>query len=1110
MIRQIARDGPKLIWWTWFKPFDFDEYIVASKRNAWTAFAAWLTLILILGIGIGINHYIVFHRILAALKVAKAVAIATTIATVGVVAFVVMSITSGVIGNYIVGKFAGILTLKRAVVVAVVAASIIAVMGTVGNKVIQNIESSTYLFRLIESSDRLLRTLGVEVSVTKAEKALEGTDLRIIDNSIIAWDLGFAITLHLSFVNWFKENKNRPKALERFSRGVLGLGFISGVIGLTGLIVEQWVDYPLGWRTSAGWVVLAFLIFGLPLYLLEVPLFLYQLRRARRFQPSAGQSFTDACWRKCVLFADQVILFPLPKLGEFLLLVARHDGIERAAEEINYVYERTFQHNAAIQAFHSLASDPELAFEYLYRLRKESKWELLETYASESEIAKAYVILGVREMVFQRLSGQLTKAVEGGKEEQPAPEDVLSHLAKILPQRPRLGWFSPFKKQTVSQVEKDFLVQAQSMSEAERIKKALEIFEAHATYRYATEVIQLYRLFGTLLRLNRLSDIPSILEILEGIKRQDKTTLLHADYAPALDSLKAALQRLNSVEMLERFESKREYLLTARDQLWQVTFIDKSIPSWLKPEGEIMAEIAKHLVTLVDGEITGLQARAILNVALVNPQIPYGEGETVTELIFSNSGQSVARDIRLSLSLPADNSYICLDGNAHSLATIEPGIDRQAAFRIQPQRPGSTRFTGRIVYSDAEREGKEYSFGFPLEITAVKREQFLSIQNPYISGNPVASSEMFFGRQDVLDYLRKNAMSTSQKNTLVLYGQRRTGKTSILLKAQRDGLGDDRLIPVFLDAQGVTSDIHLFSRIAEAICTQLRRKGMEVQPPVKDSRNGEEFRTTPYETFDDFCRQLSAAIGERRVLLMIDEFEEIESRVKDGDMKKAIFGYLRNLMQFYEPIVFVFCGGHRLEEMTYDYWNIFFNTALYHRISFLNPEDAGRLITKPTTGDLEYDPLAVEQILKLTHAHAYFTQLFCYELVNYLNDRKERNYATRNDVDAVAGKLVREGNPQFTLSWEEISPDEHTLLSALAEGIDATGRSSLDLTTIETRLRNAGVSIPRSELQGHIESLAQREVLGLTEAFHAHYQLELFRFWVARKHPLRQVREEIR
>ena len=74
---------------------------------------------------------------------------------------------------------------------------------------------------------------------------------------------------------------------------------------------------------------------------------------------------------------------------------------------------------------------------------------------------------------------------------------------------------------------------------------------------------------------------------------------------------------------------------------------------------------------------------------------------------------------------------------------------------------------------------------------------------------------------------------------------------------------------------------------------------------------------------------------------------------------------------------------------------------------------------------------------------------------------------------------------QLTLSWEETSPDEHTLLSALAEGIDATGRSSLDLTTIETRLRNAGVSIPRPDLQGHIESLAQREVLGLTEAFHA-------------------------
>ncbi len=101
--------------------------------------------------------------------------------------------------------------------------------------------------------------------------------------------------------------------------------------------------------------------------------------------------------------------------------------------------------------------------------------------------------------------------------------------------------------------------------------------------------------------------------------------------------------------------------------------------------------------------------------------------------------------------------------------------------------------------------------------------------------------------------------------------------------------------------------------------------------------------------------------------------------------------------------------------------------------------------------------------------------------------------------------LVREGNPQFNLLWKAIPSDEHTTLSAIAEGVDVTGQTSLDFTTIETLLRNAGVSIPRSKLVEHTESLVQQKILGLTEVFHVYYQLELFRLWVSHRYPLRHV-----
>lgn len=71
-------------------------------------------------------------------------------------------------------------------------------------------------------------------------------------------------------------------------------------------------------------------------------------------------------------------------------------------------------------------------------------------------------------------------------------------------------------------------------------------------------------------------------------------------------------------------------------------------------------------------------------------------------------------------------------------------------------------------------------------------------------------------------------------------------------------------------------------------------------------------------------------------------------------------------MQHEEKLILLFCGTHKLEEMSADYWSIFFNTAIYYRLSHLHYRDALRLIKEPVKGQLAYDDLAVEQIMKMT------------------------------------------------------------------------------------------------------------------------------------------------
>ncbi len=51
--------------------------------------------------------------------------------------------------------------------------------------------------------------------------------------------------------------------------------------------------------------------------------------------------------------------------------------------------------------------------------------------------------------------------------------------------------------------------------------------------------------------------------------------------------------------------------------------------------------------------------------------------------------------------------------------------------------------------------------------------------NPYIAGNPVGNSNAFVGRVDVLREVQR-ILERPQENAILLYGQRRIGKTSVL------------------------------------------------------------------------------------------------------------------------------------------------------------------------------------------------------------------------------------------------------------------------------------------------------------------------------------------
>ena len=217
---------------------------------------------------------------------------------------------------------------------------------------------------------------------------------------------------------------------------------------------------------------------------------------------------------------------------------------------------------------------------------------------------------------------------------------------------------------------------------------------------------------------------------------------------------------------------------------------------------------------------------------------------------------------------------------------------------------------------------------------------------------------------------------------------------------------DARYLPILRDLQALTMDSPggFFWEMASTIRRGLRREyQIEVPRPQR-----EDFESEPLQGFQEsFLTEVVDAIGDRRLLLMIDEAARLDEQVQAGKLTPDVFGYVRSLMQHTDSLNFLFCIGERLEMMQSQY-SMLFNVALYKEISFLDRNSAEALISQPTDQIYTYQQKAVDRIIAITSGHAYFMQLLCHSLfARWQRDNKPE--ITVEDVDGVASEVVERG-----------------------------------------------------------------------------------------------------
>jgi len=642
-------------------------------------------------------------------------------------------------------------------------------------------------------------------------------------------------------------------------------------------------------------------------------------------------------------------------------------------------------------------------------------------------------------------------------------------------------------------------------------------------FAYSTDLWLIYRELLALCRLSSIEDLatyefslkPEQFRTGAGAYPSTPSFLRCADQLSAImHPLKAFLRRpdpndrlsslLESISALETFQRivDREYDVSPLP----------GAPQPYLPEFAVLKALGTHWQDLFRIQRNELRGHPELRCDLQSRTVHLEERVGIW-LQIENYGRASARKVKVTL-LSNKSFTIERVSQVVEIEAIPPGQDTGAEFLLNPGTESVT-LTFEVMYDDAEHETHTIFYQERLEFIE-RPPLFTYIENPYTSGTPLHNGRMCYGREVSLDYLQDNLIRTTAQKVVVLHGQRRSGKTTLLNQLAETNVLT-RHIAVMIDLQGLPPvDLNLnkfLFQISYNIYEALDRKGLPIQEPLWKTFSGPE--EDPTFSFERFLNKVEFCMEERRLILLFDEFEELDGRVKKGELPPGIFTYLRSVMQKRHRVYFLFAGIHEIEKLTRDYWSVFFNIALHHRLpSNISAEGAVNLITKPVAGRLEYEPQVVNKIRALTADQPYLIHLVCLTLVNQCN-RMKKNYATINDVNLVQKEVLEAGTTHFEWLWERFNQAEQLLLQILAASGKDEGRP-LSLEDIQRNYEMYNYPYTFSEVSTSLKTLCAEDVIsvnsearmeGAVDGVRYTFMHGLFRQWLRKEKQLEKSRK---
>ena len=377
--------------------------------------------------------------------------------------------------------------------------------------------------------------------------------------------------------------------------------------------------------------------------------------------------------------------------------------------------------------------------------------------------------------------------------------------------------------------------------------------------------------------------------------------------------------------------------------------------------------------------------------------------------------------------------------------------------------------------------------------------------NPYSSG--IAEGTRFYGREAECERLAALLHDQALNRTILVWGQRRIGKTSFVLRLKDQAQGG--YLPVYIDMQGLKDSsttqflYRLMSSLSQALKDHVANLEREITVPALNR-----LRKGPLAQFDTFMALILEVVRQYPLVVVLDEFQCLSSLREEEVSRSAIFSRLRSHSLHERGIHLILSGGGLLSHLK-NQWDMasLFNIAHTERLGFLEQNAAHKLIKDGLSRVGNITEYAIKLLLDYTAGHPFYLQLLC----SMLYDQAQENKSIITSQAASQGIrewLGRADASRFQHLWEG-----QDAASALRNKFTLSAIAQLGANSHEVAYeRLVSVVCPTVSEHDLVQILEDLSELGVIVHNHSNYAIsvELFARWLRQHWPLEQALKEVR